>query len=203
MKQDLKSKATQDLIINKSFDLFYSQGYNNTSIPDIMKETSLSKGAFYHHFKNKCDIGKKVVDIVIRKRIYNGFINPLENYKNKNIPELILHVFTERIKNYSEKEKALGCPANNLINEIGCIDDSGFRVLLRGLIDDWNEALTIVIKEGIRKKELHSSVNPKALSILLIGSFEGIRGIRKVYDDDVIFQDYITSIKNQIKSISI
>ena len=53
MQQDLKSKATQDLIINKSFDLFYSQGYNNTSIPDIMKETSLSKGAFYHHFKNK------------------------------------------------------------------------------------------------------------------------------------------------------
>ena len=34
MQQDLKSKETQDLIINKSFELFYSQGYNNTSIPD-------------------------------------------------------------------------------------------------------------------------------------------------------------------------
>ena len=61
MKQNLKSKETQNLIINKSFELFYSQGYNKTSIPDIMKETSLSKGAFYHHFKNKKILVKKLL----------------------------------------------------------------------------------------------------------------------------------------------
>ncbi|MBT4416338.1 MAG: TetR/AcrR family transcriptional regulator, partial [Flavobacteriaceae bacterium] len=52
MKQSLKSKATQNLIINKSFEMFYSNGFKSTNIPDIMRETSLSKGAFYHHFKN-------------------------------------------------------------------------------------------------------------------------------------------------------
>jgi len=202
MQQDLKSKATKELIIQKSFEIFYEKGYNSTNIPDIMKETNLSKGAFYHHFKNKCDIGKIVINKIIKKRIYDGFISPLKDYENKNIPELILYVFTQRIKNYSEKEKQLGCPANNLINEIGCTKENDFRVLLSGLISDWNESLTKVIKEGVRKKELHSNVNPKAISTLLIGSFEGIRGIRKVYDDDVIFQDYISSIKYYIKSIS-
>ena len=59
MQQDLKSKKTQDLILNKSFELFYRKGFNKTTIPDIMKETSLSKGAFYHHFKNKKRLVKK------------------------------------------------------------------------------------------------------------------------------------------------
>ena len=67
------TKETQDLIINTSFELFYEKGYNATSIPDIMKETSLSKGAFYHHFKNKHEIGTKVIEVIIRKRIKEGF----------------------------------------------------------------------------------------------------------------------------------
>ena len=202
MKQNLKSKETQNLIINKSFELFYSQGYNKTSIPDIMKETSLSKGAFYHHFKNKKDIGKKVINGIITNRIYNGFISPLEDSKNKNIPELLLYIFTERIKNFTEREKELGCPANNLINEVGC-SESEFRVLLRGLIDNWIEALSNAIKEGIKNKEIYASVNPKALATCLIGSFEGIRGIRKIYDDDTIFDNYMIGIKTYIQNISI
>tara|TARA_B110000116_G_scaffold241459_1_gene230068 strand:+ start:68 stop:676 length:609 start_codon:yes stop_codon:yes gene_type:complete len=202
MQQDLKSKETQDLIINKSFELFYSQGYNKTSIPDIMKQTSLSKGAFYHHFKNKNDIGKKIINGIIKNKIYNGFINPLKDYKNKNIPDLILYVFTQRIKNYTEKEKQLGCPANNLINEIGC-NESDFRILLRDLIDSWVDTLANTIQEGIRKKEIHSEVNPRALAICLIGSFEGIRGIRKIYDDDIVFDNYMIGIKTYINNISI
>ena len=59
-----------------------------------------------------------------------------EDYKNKNIPKLLLYIFTERITKFSEKEKELGCPANNLINEIGC-SDSEFRILLRNLIEGY------------------------------------------------------------------
>ena len=128
MKQEVKSRETQELIINKSFDLFYEKGYNATSIPDIMKKTSLSKGAFYHHFKNKHEIGKKVIEVIIRKRIKEGFIDPLSETHNK-VPELLLDVFTNRIKNYSEREKALGCPANNLIGEIGYSEED-FRIIL-------------------------------------------------------------------------
>ena len=202
MQQDLKSKKTQDLILNKSFELFYRKGFNKTTIPDIMKETSLSKGAFYHHFKNKKEVGKKVINGIITNRILNGFINPLMDYKNKNIPELIFNVFTERIKHFSEKEKLQGCPANNLINEIGC-NESEFRVLLRSLMDNWIDVLSKTITEGVKAKQISKNVNPKALAICLIGSFEGIRGIRKIYDNDELFNNYVLGIRTYIVNISI
>jgi len=201
MKQSLKSKATQDLIINKSFEMFYSNGFKSTNIPDIMRETSLSKGAFYHHFKNKHEIGIKVIENIITKRIQDGFIVPVEDYKNKNIPKLLLYIFTERITKFSEKEKELGCPANNLINEIGC-SDSEFRILLRKLMDDWYKVLVQTIKKGKEKNEIKSDVDAAAAATLLICSFEGTRGIRKVYDDDKLFNNYLNSIKSYIKSIS-
>ena len=140
VKQEIKSKETQDLIINTSFELFYEKGYNATSIPDIMKKTSLSKGAFYHHFKNKHEIGKRVIEVILRKRIKEGFINPLYETHNGTVPDLLLEVFTKRIKNYSEREKALGCPANNLVGEIGYTEQD-FRVILKTLFEEWREAL--------------------------------------------------------------
>ncbi|RZP07364.1 MAG: TetR/AcrR family transcriptional regulator [Flavobacteriales bacterium] len=201
MKQEVKSRETQELIINKSFDLFYEKGYNATSIPDIMKKTSLSKGAFYHHFKNKHEIGKKVIEVIIRKRIKEGFIVPLSDINN-NVPELLLDVFTNRIKNYSEREKALGCPANNLIGEIGYSEED-FRIILKTLIEEWREALIKTIDIGKYRGEINSKVNSSSTAISLICAFEGVRSVRKVYDDDVIFNEFMESMGSFIKNLGI
>ena len=201
MKQEVKSRETQELIINKSFDLFYEKGYNATSIPDIMKKTSLSKGAFYHHFKNKHEIGKKVIEVIIRKRIKEGFIVPLSDINN-NVPELLLDVFTNRIKNYSEREKALGCPANNLIGEIGYSEED-FRIILKTLIEEWREALIKTIDIGKDRGEINSKVNSSSVAISLICAFEGVRSVRKVYDDDVIFNEFMESMGVFIKNLGI
>ena len=201
MKQEIKSKETQDLIINTSFELFYEKGYNATSIPDIMKETSLSKGAFYHHFKNKHEIGKKVIENIIRKRIKEGFIEPLAEL-NRNIPELLLYVFTNRIKNYSEREKALGCPANNLVGEIGYTEQD-FRVILKSLFEEWREALINAIEHGKKRGEIKKDVNSSSVAISLICAFEGVRSVRKVYDDDKIFNEFMQSMGSFIKNLGI
>jgi AcrR family transcriptional regulator len=201
MDQKLKSQETKRLIIETSFDMFYLNGYNNTSIPDIMKKTNLTKGAFYHHFKNKLEIGKKVIEDILSIRIYNGFIKPLKENKSKSVSDLLVYVFTERIANFTEKEKALGCPANNMINEIGCsVHD--FREPLRKLMDGWKDALIDVIDLGKKNNEIKKEVDSNAAATYLICSFEGARGIRKIYNDDALFSSYLQAVKEYIKSIS-
>lgn len=200
MKQELKSKETQDLIINTSFELFYEKGFNATSIPDIMKETSLSKGAFYHHFKNKHEIGTKVIEVIIRKRIKDGFIAPLMN-NDGNIPELLLYIFTNRIKNYSEREKSLGCPANNLVGEIGYTEQD-FRIILKKLFEEWRSQLIKTLDIGKNRGEIKQEINSSATAISLICAFEGVRSIRKVYDDDTIFNEFLYSMGSFINSLS-
>lgn len=201
MKQELKSRETQDLIINTSFELFYEKGYNATSIPDVMKKTSLSKGAFYHHFKNKHEIGTRVIEVIIKRRIKEGFIDPLKE-TDKNIPELLLDVFTNRIKNYSEREKALGCPANNLIGEIGYTEQD-FRIILKTLFEEWRQALINALEVGKSRNEVKKDVNSSAAAISLICAFEGVRSVRKVYDDDVIFNEFMESMSVFIKNLGV
>ena len=44
---------TKNRIVTAAWDLFYEQGYRNTTIDDIVERSETSKGSFYHYFKGK------------------------------------------------------------------------------------------------------------------------------------------------------
>lgn len=47
------NKNTKGRIISAAWKLFYEQGYENTTIEDIIEESSTSRGTFYHYFEGK------------------------------------------------------------------------------------------------------------------------------------------------------
>ncbi len=46
-------KTAKEKILDIAFHLFLEKGYEATSISDIVSKSNLSKGAVYHHFKDK------------------------------------------------------------------------------------------------------------------------------------------------------
>jgi TetR/AcrR family transcriptional regulator, transcriptional repressor for nem operon len=53
---------TKDFIIDEAFKLFLHHSYEAVSISDISKAIGFTKGALYHHFKNKEDLFISVID---------------------------------------------------------------------------------------------------------------------------------------------
>lgn len=47
------SKATKSKIVSAAWKLFYEQGYDDTTIDEIVEESKTSKGSFYHYFDGK------------------------------------------------------------------------------------------------------------------------------------------------------
>ena len=48
-----KTKTTKKKIVSAAWRLFYEQGYDNTTVDDIVEESGTSKGSFYHYFDGK------------------------------------------------------------------------------------------------------------------------------------------------------
>lgn len=46
-------KNTKGKIISAAWKLFYDQGYEETTVDDIIQESGTSKGSFYHYFEGK------------------------------------------------------------------------------------------------------------------------------------------------------
>ena len=47
------SRNTKGRIVSAAWKLFYDQGYENTTVEEIIAESGTSKGSFYHYFEGK------------------------------------------------------------------------------------------------------------------------------------------------------
>ena len=48
-----KENATKGRIVSAAWELFYEQGYDRTTVDEIIRKSGTSKGSFYHYFDGK------------------------------------------------------------------------------------------------------------------------------------------------------
>src|SRR4026207_1275659 len=61
-----KGAATRDQILNAATRLIHVQGYQSTSLDDVLRESGVGKGNFYYYFKSKEDLGYAIIDRITR-----------------------------------------------------------------------------------------------------------------------------------------
>ena len=50
------TRNTKSRIVDAAWKLFYEQGYEDTTVEDIIAVSGTSKGSFYHYFGSKDDL---------------------------------------------------------------------------------------------------------------------------------------------------
>jgi hypothetical protein len=74
------SRNTKGRIIEAAWELFYEQGYENTTIDDIVEASETSKGSFYHYFDSKDALLSSLSYLFDKK--YEDLIPSLDNYSS-------------------------------------------------------------------------------------------------------------------------
>ncbi len=191
MRKVQKSELTKDLIVNESFKLFYENGLNATSIDKIVEAAQLTKGAFYYHYKNKKELVLDVISINLQKRVYESMISPL--YQPGDVVTILKSTFSNRINSFSMSEKEHGCPMNNLINEIAD-NETAYQLTLSRIIEEWKAALVNIVERGKKEGAIKDSVLANSVAVYLISAYEGVRGLRKLYNDDAVLDEYLDGL---------
>lgn len=62
-----KKQTTKSRIVKAAWNLFYKNGYDNTTVEDIIKLSKTSKGTFYHYFKGKDALLSTLSDLFDQK----------------------------------------------------------------------------------------------------------------------------------------
>ncbi len=61
------TRNTRGRIIDAAWKLFYRQGYDDTTVEEIIEESGTSRGSFYHYFQGKDDLLSTLADVFDRK----------------------------------------------------------------------------------------------------------------------------------------
>lgn len=201
VKKKLRTRdleASRKEILGAAFFEVFSQGFQGVSVDDIVQKTSLTKGAFYHQFPTKLDLGYALVEEVISPMIIDRWIQPLESFENPI--EGILYQLQKNIGDVEPSHLRLGCPLNNLVQEMSPVD-KGFKKRLNAALNLWIDETEKHLKRGQNAGFIKKSVNVRDVAHFVVMAHEGFYGMMKGVDNPHLFKSLNSSLKIYFESI--
>ena len=79
-KIEVNKTEKENRLINEGFNLFITQGINNTSVQDIVDKANVAKGTFYLYFKDKYELRDRIIKYKSQKLFNEALKNLEKNY---------------------------------------------------------------------------------------------------------------------------
>jgi TetR/AcrR family transcriptional regulator, transcriptional repressor for nem operon len=178
----------EDEVLKKAMNLFWHQGYNATSMQDLVDGLGISRSSLYDTYGDKHAL----------------FIRALENYKrsaseemnrvvNSVLPakEKIRQMLEFSINEQSKDKQHKGCflvnaavemaPHDNEVNKMLCENDRQME-----------EYFFEVISQGQESGEVTNKQDARSLARFILNSVKGIRVTAKSVTDGAFFADIIS-----------
>jgi TetR/AcrR family transcriptional regulator, transcriptional repressor for nem operon len=191
-----KGDLTKHKVLKTARELFYLNGYNNTSMDDIVKASKVKKGNIYFHYRNKEALGYAVIDSYLDDEIrtidgvFAGPGSPMGR---------IYQLFETFRRHLADRGCRGGCPVGNFAIEMSDIHN-GFRKKVNRIFDVWEERLIILLVEAKEAGELPPSIDPKALACFMVAVWEGGVMLVKTRRDPRVMGDCIKSLKGIVEA---
>lgn len=169
-------EQTRLAIMVAAYREIHEKGFQAASLSNILKHTGLTKGALYHHFPSKKELGYAVVDELVAEKIRQDWQVPLESAPDPI--EMLVQIIEMSAVAINERDIELGCPCNNLSQEMSPIDE-GFRQRLQSIMNQWQETIASALKKGQDTGHVRLDIDPESMGVMIVATLEGCMGLAK------------------------
>ena len=167
---------TRQKLLEAAFAEIHRNGFQAASLTQILADTGLTKGALYHHFPDKKALGLAVIEEMVRPGLAALMFAPLADTRK---PLATLQaLLAAKAAEDDPMVVTLGCPLNNLMQEMSPVDE-GFRLQLNGVFQDWVGVMVAALERGRAAGEVRSDVDPDATAFFIVSALEGCIGMSK------------------------
>lgn len=172
-----KPEDTRRRILEAAFTEFYKNGFQGGSINRIVEEAGATKGALFHHFKNKNDLGYAVAREIIHAQLKLRWTDPLAESDDpvRDLKRIFRQCLKEEL---DDGQLVQGCPLNNLALEMSPLDER-FRKTLEKIYGAWRESLAAAFTRGIKAGKVRRTVSPAKVAAFIVAAQAGMVGTAK------------------------
>ena len=174
METTLQNSKTLHLYRAKGLELFYKNGYYNTSIADLCSQLSLSKKAFIDSFASKEEFFISIVQNLILQKTLNLLIEPV-SYKQSPFP-LILDKISLELEEAISNDNDHGFILGNFIVEFNKRNPRIYKYLI-DILKIWEINLTSLLRKGQLDGYVKREVDCIGAANHIINSYIGVRSL--------------------------
>lgn len=173
-----------DTALLRAMELFWSKGYEATSMADLVEYLGVSRASLYSTFGDKHELYVRAYDRYLEQGV--DFVGELSQ------PGPVMPVVRALLTRYAEESatdaERRGCLVVNTAVELSPHDP----VLARRVEANWNLVETALFSALTRARaqgELPQDRDPRALARLLLVTLQGMRVVGKSSDDPARLRD--------------
>ncbi|MDF1664355.1 MAG: TetR/AcrR family transcriptional regulator [Planctomycetota bacterium] len=191
-KADPKLRPT---IIESALELMLDGGYNGTSVNDICEAAGVSKGAFFHYFKDK-----EALALTVLETWCKGAQRALDSVDFESLPPLqralaMVDAVTGLMQSSPKQSCLLGIFSQELSGSHPKLRDS-----CRDAFQNWVDMLGEFLDGAARQFKL-ANIDTDALARQFIVVFQGSMVVAKAYQDRQLIGEQAMLYKAQLEMI--
>jgi len=169
--------VTRERLLRAGFNEIYRRGFQGASLDTILDQAGVTKGALYHHFPDKAALGYAVVEEMVRDLLLQRWLGVLRAEPGDPLTAL-QGMLQHRLAQLEPHEVELGCPLNNLGQEMSPLD-AGFRRRVAATFETWTGGFAEVLQQGQTEGTVRKDLDPRKLGTFLVAAIEGSFGLAK------------------------
>jgi TetR/AcrR family transcriptional regulator, transcriptional repressor for nem operon len=181
----------EEAVLDKALDIFWKQGYEATSLEQLLAAMGMGKGSMYHNFGNKRDVFKLALNKFM-KNFSSWFESEISKAKD---PIVFIREFFRSIPKQGAEAHKKGCFLGNTVAELACID-AGLEKDAAEHLERIEQTFYKYIKESQRLGRIKSKEDARLLARHLINLWNGINITRRMYPQA---KDLMPLVEMQLK----
>ena len=178
-------EKTRQRLLQAAFEEIHEHGFQGMRVDKVLRKAELQKGAFYHHFSSKLELGYAVLEEQIRPMLEGIWLDPLKDILNpvEDFPKMLENL-KERVPSSMREH---GCPLNNLAQEMAS-QDEGFQKRIGILFSNWINTYTQLFEEAQAKGQVRADVKAEEIARFVVATLEGSIGVFKAEQSPLQWQ---------------
>ena len=189
---------TRLTLLTAAFEEIWRYGFQATSLDRILKDTGVTKGALYYHFKNKLELGYAVVEEVIRPMVVSDWLTGLA--QSDDPLTAIMAIINRRRDEHQKQAEQCGCPLNNLAQEMSAVDE-GFRTRIASLFESWRRGMASALRQGQAHGAVRQGIDADNVATFILASIEGTIGLMKSSQSMALMDASLSGLEMFLESL--
>ncbi len=189
------AEQTRQNILTVAADEIHQHGFKATSLSVILNRCEISKGALYHHFTSKMELGYAVFEEIYTPMFLGVWQSPLSV---EDPIEGLCEFLTTMTEEMSCSEVVCGCPLNNLCEEMANVDE-GFRLRILSMQEQLNQLIVEALEKN--SENLRAELAFSQVGYFIVAALNGATSLSKSSRNKELFQQVIAELCLYIRAL--
>ncbi|WJE55601.1 TetR/AcrR family transcriptional regulator (plasmid) [Bacillus cereus] len=141
--KDFNNKRNE--LLEKIWNIFITNGYENTTLSFIIKTLNISKGAFYHYFSSKEECADAAIQMYVKRWSKEITEQDVKELKSDERLKQIILIGIQIASNNSEQNEKINSPSNAIFHQ----------KLIVSIIKQFAPIYAEIISQGVKEGIFH------------------------------------------------